>query len=57
MTKGRNKAIMTRCRLRKVYRKEEGTDPKTSKFQKRHYCVNLLRRIKRIILLTSASVQ
>ena len=47
MTKGRNKAIMTRCRLRKVYRKEEGTDPKTSKFQKRHYCVNLLRRTKK----------
>ena len=47
MTKGLNKVIMIRSRLRKVYRKEEGTDPKTSKFQKRDYCVNLLRGTKK----------
>ena len=56
MTKELNKAIMTRSRLCYKYLKEKKADSKIACDEQRNYCVNLLRRTKRIILLTLTSV-
>ena len=48
MIKVLNKAIMTRSRLRNKYLKEKNTDSKITNNKQRNYCVNLMRRAKKI---------
>ena len=54
MTKELNKSIITRPRLRNKYLKEKTADSKITYGQQKNYCVNLLRRTKKIVLLTNS---
>ena len=57
MTKELNKAIMTRFRLPNKHLKEKSAHSKIAYDKQRNYCVSLLRRTKKIVLLTSTSAQ